>query len=407
MYYIKINFLKNYLALVVILSLLINPSLAFINNFIVSTPKFMVILFELLAYFFILLYIYFKGFREKDSSPLYIIFIAIYFTFLINMPLYSGMLDGLRNFLIIGLFTMVGSRLNFQQLKFIFGVFTFLVMFFLILEIIDVQLYVNIFNPSSYFEQSRGLIVSETNETGLFGAALGFENRFSYGIFNGARTSSIFLEQVGLGNFGQILLIYTLCFWSNFKINTKVFFMSSVFIIITSTESRAAGSLCIIYILIFLFRNILFKRVNAFVMPLCILLGSFFTIFFNVQYSDTLSGRFYIGMEHFFDLSFLDYLGLSAAYSYKFADSGYAYLMSSSTIFGFFALYFYLIFYSKQKHNYSVLYSLYLSLYIYANLIISGSSVFSIKTAPLIWVLFGFFKYRESICDLSSYQLKK
>ncbi|MBD8639447.1 hypothetical protein [Sphingomonas sp. CFBP 13733] len=55
--------------------------------------------------------------------------------------------------------------------------------------------------------------VSEFNETGLFNNAAGFESRFSFGVFSGARTSSVFLEQVSNANFAGILCVFLVATW--------------------------------------------------------------------------------------------------------------------------------------------------------------------------------------------------
>jgi hypothetical protein len=81
--------------------------------------------------------------------------------------------------------------------------------------------------------------------------------------------------------------------------------------------------------------------------------------------------------------------GLDALKAPSFADSGYAYVIYASTILGLLVLWLFVSLVASQNAPRTMRCSLLLNVYVFSSLTISGNSVFSIKTAALLWLLVG------------------
>jgi hypothetical protein len=374
----------------VVISILLNTILAFMTAHIFPVSKTLVILSELLIYLCSIFLIIKAGYNGGDE-PVYQLFAVIIFsTILVSLAGGFVFVDAIRNFLIVCIFTLLGLRVTAEYLHKAFFFVTVFVFVFLAIEIFSLELYVSILEPAKYYASSRGQGTSEFNALGVFNAALGFANRFSYGIFSGPRASSVFLEQVGLGNFAQILCIYLLVFTTALKPVTKYFYLLVIFVAVTSAESRSAGGLIILFGLVYLLKDFIRSYINATFFPLVLCFGFLVLNLFDLSYADNLSGRFYLGMKHLADFGLLDLVGGGIKNINNYWDSGYPYLLASTTIFGMFSFYIFSSFYLHQGFERAKLLAILVTLYIFLNIIVSGNSIYSIKTAPLLWLMFGF-----------------
>ena len=96
------------------------------------------------------------------------------------------------------------------------------------------------------------------------------------------------------------------------------------------------------------------------------------------------------------DLDVQSMLGLSISRIGEFADSGYVYLIYSSTIFGLIVFWLFVCLYpagttpAQRRCAHS------LSLFIFLNMMIGGTAIFSIKIAGLLWLLVGYMRVSEN-----------
>jgi hypothetical protein len=252
------------------------------------------------------------------------------------------------------------------------------------------ELYVELFKPALYYQNTRGIEIKEFNQIGVFGNAEGFEGRFSYGVFSGPRTSSIFLEQVSLANFCTILGVYLMIFQAKFTNIIRIFYICLILLICLSNETRVGSFLALVLFFIGQCRAYIPAYSNLCVPIAVILIGFFITGFFGDVIGDNLLGRINLGFGHFLDLEILDYLGLGVLKVGQLWDSGFGYLFAAYTVFGGTVFVCFTLFILKQTSTESRLCALGLSIYIFANLMIGGNAVYSIKTAALLWLLVGF-----------------
>lgn len=367
-----------------------NAILAVINAHVVSTPRFASIVSEGAILSFCLLACLLSGGRKRDIGPILLLFfslIQMLVTSIIHETIFP---DFFRNMAIIAAFTAVGYRSDPRQIQLIFRVVSLIVLLVLLIEIIHLPLYVSIFQPASYLQASRGLEEFSLNDTGLFANALGFQDRFSFGVFNGPRTSSIFLEQVSLPGFASVLLIFLLGNWPTLKRLEKIIYVALVFLIVLSNNSRTTSALLVLNAIGYFIYAYITSRLTAMILPL-VLIVSFVIVGPNAVAlgSDDFIGRLSVTVAHLTHLSASEFLTGSLAKVAHSYDSGYFYLIVSSSIVGLFAFWAYVTFFPADRTSAQRRVHWGLAVYVYLWLLIGGTAIFTMKTAALLWLVVG------------------
>lgn len=379
---------------ITLFSVLYNCILAYINHNITPLSVSHVVLCEGLMMLSSVAYLLRKGIYEEDLPIfLYLIFtliITIYITVLNRI----AFIDQFRNVLIIVCFAGIGSWASERTVKLAFRIGCFFVLLFLICEVVSTPFYVSLFHPGQYFENTRGIKQASFNSTGLFANALGFEGRFSFGLIN-HRSSSIFLEQVSLANFCGVIVIYLVSFWPKLGKLDKALFVSTVLLILLTNDTRTM----LIFSFVSLFGYFLFPKIpkafDLLLMPLIILIGFFVHFMKPEEVGDNFTGRIGVTIKKMLELDVQSMLGLSISRIGEFADSGYVYLIYASTILGLIVFWLFVCLYpagrtaAQRRCGHS------LSLFIFLNMMIGGTAIFSIKIAGLLWLLVGYMRVSE------------
>ncbi|NLS12482.1 hypothetical protein HGP28_06155 [Vibrio sp. SM6] len=389
------------IAAIAFLGVTYNAIFAFIYSHIGIINEGHVVLAELALSFACICIIVVNGIKKDDE-----LIIAFGATVLISAVLIyiaSSLvaMNMIRNFLIVIVFTMVGFRINKQVFHQLIYVISAIVLAVLVIEMSSVETYVGLFSPAKYYEATRGLEVQEFNDKGLFGNALAIEGRFNFGFFNSHRTSSIFLEQVSFANYLAVISIYTTVFWQELKTNRKVLYIALIVLGVTTTNSRTSSTIAVIC-LIFYQLSAVSPMILSFIKKTTLIMvfstASFVAFMNDFVYSgDNFVGRTSLGMSHFFELTLLDYLGFGWNKLNFLWDSGFGYLIASSTIFS--ALGFIVFFhaYLKPTSRKALLLSSLVVIYISLNWVIGGNAIYSMKTAPILWMAFGLVKSEEKV----------
>ncbi|UWU21260.1 MULTISPECIES: hypothetical protein [unclassified Rhizobium] len=379
---------------ITLFSVLYNCILAYINHNITPLAVSHVVLCEGMMMLSSVAFILKKGIYEEDL-PIFLfltftLIITIYITVLNHVPF----IDQFRNVLIIVSFAGIGSWASERTVKMAFRIGCFFVLLFLVCEIVSTPFYVSLFHPGEYFENTRGIKQASFNSTGLFANALGFQGRFSFGLID-HRSSSIFLEQVSLANFCGVIVIYLLSFWPKLGRIDKALFVSTVLLILLTNDTRTMLIFsCISIIGYFVFPKIP-KAFDLILMPLIILIGFFVHFMKPDEMGDNFTGRIGVTVKKMLDLDFQAILGLDIARIGEFADSGYVYLIYGSTIFGLIMFWLFVCLFpagatpAQRRCGHS------LSLFIFLNMMIGGTAIFSIKIAGLLWLLIGYMRVSE------------
>ncbi|MFL6736051.1 MAG: hypothetical protein ACJ8F4_03200 [Sphingomonas sp.] len=365
-----------------------NAVLALVNAHVTGIGRNSVVLAELLLLSASAFVVAVSGPRLGDSAP------SAFFVFFVIDMLVVSMLnndvfaDMGRNAAIIAAFIMVGSRIDRANVNRCFTIAAVIVAAVLLLEMISTPTYAAWFAPGDYFAKTRGISKEKFDQLGLFANALGFDSRFAIMNIMGHRACSIFLEQVSLANFAIVLTIFLACEWIEISLIKRVFFSALVGLILVTTNSRLALGL----IILTPFACLLTLRWNRYlpvlVLPVSLLL-SLLVSMGSSNYADNLQGRLNKTVLALGDLDWGAISGLKAFRAPGFADSGYAYVIYASTILGMIVLWLFTSLVASQDKPKVMRCNLLLNIYVFSSLTVSGNSVFSIKTAALLWLLVG------------------
>ncbi|MEW9855652.1 hypothetical protein [Novosphingobium sp. M1R2S20] len=367
-----------------------NAILAAINAQGISTPRSLAVVAEAGILALCLVACVLTGGRKHDMGPILLIFFASIQMTLTSLLFETIYPDFFRNMAIIAAFTAVGYRSSPDSVRLVFRYISLIVFVFLLIELIYLPAYVSIFQPALYLQASRGIEEFSLNETGLFANALGFKDRFSFGIFSGPRTSSIFLEQVSLPGFASVLLIFLLGNWTHIGRFDRSLHTVLIVLIILSNNSRTSSALLAINALGYFIYPYFSGRLTAAIMPFCLAMA-FILVgpVTDALGSDDILGRLSITVAHLMNLSVADFLMGSQGMVARSYDSGYVYLIVSSSIWGLLAFWAYVTFVPADRTAEQRRVHWGLAVYAYLWMMIGGTAIFTMKTAALLWLVVG------------------
>lgn len=386
---------NNFIAFVALSSVLYNAVLAMINASVVNLSFSHVAMAEISILLCIIVFILRKGIYAPDAGPLLYIVFTLLVTIYVSAMNRLVFIDYFRNILIIFCFAIAGTWTNKETVKFAFKVSCALVLIVLLMEIFTLNLYEDLFYPMKYFENTRGLQQISFGGSKLFQNALGIEGRFSFGIID-HRAASLFLEQVSLANFSGVMMIFMISFWSFLSRGERILFIATVCLILVTNDSRSM----LIFAFVCFAGYFIFPRLPTFLtalyMPLIVMAGFLVFLIKPDAQGDTLDGRVVLTITKLLDMDVPAVLGLVVAKTAEFADSGYLYVIYGATIFGLLAFWLFVSFYpggdtpNQRRCAHS------LSVFLFMNMMIGGTAIFSIKFAGLLWLLVGHLKYAET-----------
>lgn len=383
------------IVLVVLAATFYNAVLSVINAHVVGLGFNAVAASEMALLAFALIIILGKGFYEQDLVPLGYLLATLLLAVYVSVINKYVVLDYFRNVLIIFCFVVLGSWTNKKTIKYLFLLAASMVFGVLCLEILFTDFYADFFYPALYFYNTRGIELFEVVDSKLFRNALGFEGRFSFGIIN-HRSSSLFLEQVSLANFCGVMMIYLLTLWGRFSRYQKWFCLVTILLILVTNDTRTMlifGGVSLIGYFVFPY---LPRLMCLLYMPLFLFLGFLIYVIKPNAVGDNIPGRVVVTMELFSEMDLLSQLGFSAGLASSLADSGYIYVIVIGTIFSFFLLWLFVSCYPAYESAEQRRFSHALCIFIFMNMMIGGTAIFSIKIAALLWLLAGHMKFVES-----------
>ncbi len=400
-----------YVYLILTFAIFYNAVLAIVNQWVAKVSFIHALAAEALVIAVSIIYIAFNARLTSQFKKTLIFFCLFILIYLINNSLAMAVGDGpslkpIRDTLIIFIFILLGhsaAQSNFNLERFM-TILAILVSFFLLLELLNTELYLSIFNISNYYFNTRG--TGEDVDLALFHTADSFDGRFTFGFREAQRLSSLFLEQTTHANFAVVTSVYLASSWKTLNTFSKATLITTVLLIILGTDSRQALGICILIFLGYYFFPLLNRYTLYLYMPAALL---FMFVFFydpslDYRTQDNFSGRLTYSVGKLLDADLAAVLG--ARLSERVTDSGYAYFLYTQSIFGLLAFYFFLPFslpYDSVKckrlaHSTMIFFT--------ANLAVSGSTIFSIKTAALLWFIIGLMYSRQFLAGhLQSRQL--
>ena len=303
---------------VAVASVIYNSVLAIINAHVTPLGFSHVAAAEIMILFVGFMFIAYKGLGREDGGVVLLALFTALLSFYISLINQIAFIDYLRNILIIFCFATLGSWSNRATIHSAFMLSLALVMAVLLCEIFALTLYADLFEPGYYFETTRGLKPPEWDRTGLFGNALGFEGRLSFGLI-GHRASSLFLEQVSLSNFAGVMMMYTLYFWDDMTRRKRLLLVACIALILLTTASRTMLTFSAVCLLGYFVFPLLPKLLSLLTMPLILLAGTMLYVLNPDAKGDNLNGRIVLTMRHVFDMDIYGFLGFYAQQAALFA----------------------------------------------------------------------------------------
>jgi putative polymerase len=246
--------------------------------------------------------------------------------------------------------------------------------------------YTEFFNIRNFFV-ARGVTDPETIGSGdLFASGMRPFDRVIIPALGQHRVSSIFLEPVSMGNFGAIALAWgmsrTRVSW---RITAPVIAIGVLAIVMA--DARFALGAAVLFLLARM-APLRIAHAIAMVAPLLALLIVLAMGAIADPQGDTIASRLAQSGQAVASLSFMELIGLGADGDYETQDSGYYYVLKSFGLAG--AALLWLGFMWLRAPNADALrFKTFLALYIAALLCVSSASLFALKTAGLVWFLFG------------------
>jgi len=371
-----------------------NAVLAILNAHLVDLQFSAVALAEISILIVALLLILSKGLYEQDMIPLTYLVVTLFLAVYVSAINGYVVLDYFRNILIIFCFVSLGTWANRRTIKYLFLTSTMLVFLTLLFEIFFTDLYGDLFYPALYFFNTRGIELFEVVDSKLFRNALGFEGRFSFGLIN-HRSSSLFLEQVSLANFCGMMMIFLLSLWGRFTPRQRFFCLLTIVLILLTNDTRTMlifGGICVVGFFIF---PHLPKIVCALYLPVLLVLGMLIYLADPGAQGDNIQGRVVLTMSLFKEMGLLAQLGFEAGLAPALGDSGYIYVIVIGTVFSLVLLWLFVSLFPAYETVEQRRFAHGISIFIFMNMMIGGTAIFSIKIASLLWLLAGHLKFAD------------
>jgi len=254
-----------------------------------------------------------------------------------------------------------------------------------------------------YFEVLRYYVARGTAETeadvsvyagGFFNSAR-FESRTLLPFLGDHRVSGIFLEAPSVGNFGAITFAWVLL-RDRQHFRALVAKSFAIVTLIVLADARF-GLYCCLFTLVLYAATPVVRPTMLFIAPLLVIVAlvSYAGINWQEAVSNTMLGRFILAGNILVTLNPLQVFGLQASdirTGVRFAmdpvtDSGYAYILIKIGIAGMAAMWA-LFVYAPVHDGNEQRFKNFVALY-YIVLLTISASVFTIKTAALLWFLYG------------------
>jgi putative polymerase len=257
-------------------------------------------------------------------------------------------------------------------------------------ELLFVDVYSSIFDILSYYVNTRNFSLLDFWNEGstLFFSANRPDERFLLSFLNIHRASSVFLEPVSLGNYSIVATVFTLAFWREMSGAKRIFFTVTTLIILVGSDGRLATATCIVLILGYFIFPLLPRYSNVVYLPAVLLLSGITVTWFGLQHTgDDFSGRVARSIDFLTSLDLTTLLGLQQAELGR--DSGISYFIITQSIFGLAAIWLFVCLVPRYHDRRSTIFVHSICIYIAFNLLVSYS-LFSIKTAALMWFMYGY-----------------
>ena len=303
----------------------------------------------------------------------------------------------LRDVMIIPTFVVLGMTFDARRLVPLLIAVQTTMLVFLLLEAIDTQLYADIFKIQDYYINTRGFNAEDfwNKDSTLFVSATRPDDRF-FALMDLHRLSSIFLEPVSLGNYCMVIVAYLCACFDEIGSKARWFFIISTAMAIVGCDGRLAMVSTIVMVVCCYFAPRLPRNSALLYAPGVLALAIILvTIGHFEPGGDDFPGRIAHTVYLLSDYGMPEFLGVSEKYLAKAVDSGIAYLITTQSIFVVVALWAVIVATASEDSPDKIRYTHAVCIFVALNMMIS-SSLLTIKTSAIMWLLFGSLQLRRS-----------
>jgi putative polymerase len=299
-----------------------------------------------------------------------------------------------RDFLVPVIFLLLGKAVSdIRVADTLVYLATGLVLVFALFEFFNLDAFLNVFKVTAYYV-ARGTLDDSTLQwaNGLMASGMRppDQGRNLLPFLGNHRISSLFLEPIGLGNFGSIVALWAIA-RSTMERRLRFWSIAAGLFLIVLSDGRFNAAFLGIGLLILLSS----PRITTplvLVMPFVFMLGLWLAAanapaeVWPFRLGLSLNDRLLYSGRVLLDFDLLHLLGLKPSRA-PTADAGYAYVISNVGLIGFTAFWFWILslggrnryFYAFRNANAAW----------FAMLLCISTSQFTIKTAALQWFLMG------------------
>jgi putative polymerase len=296
----------------------------------------------------------------------------------------------LRDVLLIPTFLMLGMTTSPRRLPLLLVLLHIAIVGVAIFEATFTQAYSNLFDVRGYYIATRAFDDTDfwNTSSDLFVSATRPGERF-FSFVDLHRVSSTFLEPVSLGNYVVIVTAFLCVAFHSLSPRLRAFLILGNLIALVACDGRHAA-LCSLVIIAMTVAAPRMPRTSALIYLPIGLIGA--VILANVTNANPRDDNFMGRLAHCVTLlgryDTLDWLGLSNRFLVPASDSGIAYMIETQSFIGVLLFWLLLVVGADERRTEQTKYLHALCLYIVLTMLVSYS-LFSIKTAALLWFIHG------------------
>lgn len=369
---------------IVLAAILFNFCLCFVNTNMFRVGSALVILSELALIAGALLILFGRTF------DLYVI-LGVYVAYILFLAALQGSLDPkpARDLMIPVIFyfaaRQLGSREDGDRLVWIS---VWVVLAVGIFEYAFLPQFIKLFDILGYYI-ARGTVqaaAAETQGDRLFASGMRYEGRTLLPFLGEHRVSSVFLEPVSVGNFGAICFAWiTLREWGRpVRMIVRLFPVVTIFVL---ADARFGLTISLLSILVYAIAKLATRPLVAAAPFVLILTLAWIGYSYpDVAWDNTLRGRILLSGQMLSKLGFEDIFAFVPNFDFT-SDSGYTYTLVKIGLAGFAGMWILFVI-APARDLQSWRFRLFAAVYVMLLLTISNS-IYSIKTAALLWYLVG------------------
>ena len=299
----------------------------------------------------------------------------------------------MRDVLLIPTFVLLGMTTHPRRLLTLVLVLHVLVVGGVLFEAYFTQAYSDLFGVRQYYIATRGAVEADfwNRSSELFVSATRPGDRF-FSFVDLHRISSVFLEPVSLGNYILIVTAFLCANYRHLSLTVLTFLLLGNVIALVGCDGRLATVSSMIVVLVTLVATRLPRKSALLYLPATLVGAVLLIATLHPDFrDDNFSGRVAYGMQLLTRFDIWEWIGHSDRLVGPAADSGIAYTITTQSIFGLIAFYIFLVLNAAERSPEQTKFLHALCVFIVLTLLVSYS-LFSIKTAALLWFIHGSFQ---------------